>query len=153
MCYKTYKISIIPFIKQKKSLSLLKLNIMKIISLFILFFVLGLSLLTAQNSQVKKSPVGTWKFEAPYAPEGFTSGTIVVAQTGQNYTTTLSFTGNENKITGDKVRLEKDSLLFSVYIQGEDVKVIVKIEEEAKMSGKAVYSQGEVPFTISRKLD
>jgi hypothetical protein len=153
MCYKTYKISIIPFIKQKKSLSLLKLNIMKKISLFILFFVLGLSLLTAQNSQVKKSPVGTWKFEAPYAPEGFTSGTIVVAQTGQNYTTTLSFTGNENKITGDKVRLEKDSLLFSVYIQGEDVKVIVKIEEEAKMSGKAVYSQGEVPFTISRKLD
>lgn len=126
---------------------------MKKVILIILFIVFSLPFLTAQNSQEKKNPVGTWKFEAPYAREGYTSGTIIVCQTDQNYTATISFTGNENKLNGDKVKFEKDTLLFSVYIEGEDVKVLIKIENEAKMSGKAIYSEGEVPLTLTKKLN
>ena len=37
---------------------------------------------SAQNIN-KNNPVGTWKFDAPYAPEGYTSGTIVVGFTDQ----------------------------------------------------------------------
>lgn len=126
---------------------------MKKAILFILFIVFSLPFLTAQNSQEKKNPVGTWKFEAPYAREGYTSGTIIVCQTDQNYTATISFTGNENKLNGDKVKFEKDTLLFSVYIEGEDVKVLIKIENEAKISGKAIYSEGEVQLTLTKKLN
>lgn len=126
---------------------------MKKAILFILFIVFSLPFLTAQNSQEKKNPVGTWKFEAPYAREGYTSGTIIVCQTDQNYTATISFTGNENKLNGDKVKFEKDTLLFLVYIEGEDVKVLIKIENEAKISGKAIYSEGEVQLTLTKKLN
>ena len=126
---------------------------MKKVILIILFIVFSLPFLTAQNSQEKKNPVGTWKFEAPYALEGYTSGTIIVCQTDQNYTATISFTGNENKLNGDKVKFEKDTLLFLVYIEGEDVKVLIKIENEAKMSGKAIYSEGEVQLTLTKKLN
>ena len=126
---------------------------MKKVILIILFIVFSLPFLTAQNSQEKKNPVGTWKFEAPYAREGYTSGTIIVGQTDQIYTTSMSFTGNENKLTGDKVKFEKDTLLFSVYIEGEDVKVLIKIENEAKISGKAIYSEGEVLLTLTKKLN
>ena len=126
---------------------------MKKVILIILFIVFSLPFLTAQNSQEKKNPVGTWKFEAPYAPEGYTSGTIIVGQTDLIYTTSMSFTGNENKLTGDKVKFEKDTLLFLVYIEGEDVKVLIKIENEAKMSGKAIYSEGEVLLTLTKKLN
>ena len=32
--------------------------------------------LCGQAKPVKKDPSGKWKFEAPYAPEGYTTGTM-----------------------------------------------------------------------------
>lgn len=123
--------------------------------IFILLTIALLSVINlyGQNNPAKLSPVGTWKFEAPTAPEGYTSGTIIVGLTGQNYSTTMSFTGNDYKLTGDKVKFENNSLFFSVYIEGEDVKVAVISESKVKMSGKAVYSQGEVPLTLAKKVN
>jgi len=126
---------------KSKILTLLTISLLSVITVY------------GQNNTKKSNPVGTWKFEAPYAREGYTSGTIIVGQADQIYTTTISFTGNENKLTGDKVKFEKDSLLFSVYIEGEDVKILIKVENEAKMSGKAIYSEGEVLLTLTKKLN
>jgi hypothetical protein len=118
----------------------------------ILFILCSLPVLTAQNNQVKSDPVGTWKFEAPYAPEGYTSGTIVVGLTEQKHTANLSFTGNEYKLSGENVKAVNDSVLFSIYLEGQDIKVMLKIENATKMSGKAVYSEGEVPITLTKVL-
>ena len=106
----------------------------------------------AQNSEVKNNPVGTWKFAAPYAPEGYTSGTIVVGFAEKKHTATLSFTGSEYKLMGDKVTSAKDSVLFSVFLEGQDIKVLLKIVSDTNMTGKAVYSEGEVPLTLTRML-
>ncbi len=119
----------------------------------VLFIVFNLPFLTAQNNQVKNNPVGTWKFEAPYAPEGYTSGTIVVGFTEQKHTTTMSFTGSDSILPGEKVRAMNDSVLFSIYLEGQDIKVMLKMENESKMSGKAVYSEGEVPLTLTKMLE
>ena len=35
-------------------------------------------------------------------------------------------------------------------MEGQDIKVMLKIENETKMSGKAVYSEGEVPLTLTK---
>jgi len=118
----------------------------------IMFIVFTLPVLTAQNNQVKNNPVGTWKFEAPYAPEEYASGTIVVGLTDQKHTVTMSFTGSENKLDGEKVKAVNDSVLFSIYLEAGDVKVMLKIESDTIMSGKAVYSEGEVPLTLTRIL-
>ena len=118
----------------------------------VMFIVFSLPVLTAQNNQVKNNPVGTWKFEAPYAPEGYASGTIVVGLTDQKHTVTMLFTGSENKLDGEKVKAVNDSVLFSIYLEAGDVKVMLKIESDTIMSGKAVYSEGEVPLTLTRIL-
>jgi hypothetical protein len=123
---------------------------MKKVILFFLSGVLSLSFLNAQNSKVNKNTPGTWKFEAPYAPEGYTSGTIVVGQEDKNYTATMSFTGSEYKLTGENVKADNDSITFSVYLEGQDIKVLLKVDDNTKMAGKAVYSEGEVPLTLNK---
>jgi hypothetical protein len=111
----------------------------------LLFMVIAVN---GQNNNKKTSPVGSWKFDAPYAPEGYTSGIITVGFENQKNTTSMSFEGSDYKIPGENVKSSSDSLIFSVYIENQDVKVLLKIESEAKMSGKAVYSEGEVPLTL-----
>ena len=123
---------------------------MKKIILSLLFLALSLSFLGAQNIQAKRNPVGSWKFEAPYAPEGYTSGIITVGLEEQKYTASMAFTGSEFVHTGEQVKAVNDSILFSVNVEGQDVQVMLKIEGETKMDGKAVYSDGEVPLTLAK---
>ena len=130
----------------------LNLNFMKKGILIILSIIFSLPILTAQNSQVKNNPIGTWKFSAPYAPEGYTSGTIVVGFEEKKHTATMSFTGSENKVPGEKVTAANDSVLFSVFLEGQDIKIFLKIVSDTNMTGKAVYSEGEVPLTLSKML-
>jgi len=117
---------------------------------FLILSIISVVAASGQTGSKKLSPVGTWKFEAPYAPEGFTSGTIVVGLTEQKYSTTISFAGSESKIFGEKVKAVNDSVLFSVFLQGQDIKVMMKMEDIMKMTGKAVYSEGEIPLTLTK---
>jgi|WetSurMetagenome_2_1015567.scaffolds.fasta_scaffold21132_4 hypothetical protein len=121
----------------------------KILMLVILslasFFALPANAQTVQNN-----PAGKWKFEAPYAPEGFTSGTIEVALADNNYSTSISFTGNDFKIPGEKTKVEKDTLSFTVFVEGNEVAIQLKMEDATKMSGKAHYSEGEIPLTLTK---
>ena len=49
------------------------------IKLLVLVAIAFLSVITVSaQSNSKKDPIGTWKFDAPYAPEGYNTGTIVV---------------------------------------------------------------------------
>lgn len=115
--------------------------------------ILFLSAIAVSGQSINKNnPVGTWKFAAPYAPEGYNTGIIVVGFEDQKHTTTMSFTGSEFKYQGENVKALNDSVLFSIYLQGEDVKVMLKIESDTSMTGKAVYSQGEVPLALSKVL-
>jgi len=120
----------------------------KILTLMIVSFLFVIAV--SGQKITKNNPVGTWKFEAPYAPEGYSSGTIVVGITDQKHTTTMSFTGNDIKIPGENVKAVKDSIYFTVYVEGQDVKVMLKIENDTIMSGKAVYSEGEVPLSLTK---
>lgn len=120
--------------------------------LIILSIIFSLPVLMAQNNQVKINPVGTWKFAAPFAPEGYTSGTIVVGFAEKKHTASMSFTGSENILPGEKVTEVNDSVLFSVFLEGQDIKVLLKIVSDTSMTGKAVYSEGEVPLTLSKML-
>lgn len=125
---------------------------MKKIILSILFVIFSLPIVTAQNNLEKKDPVGKWKFEAPYAPEGYTSGIIEVGFAEKKYSASMMFSGSENKLNGEKVQIEKDTISFFVFIEGEDVAVKLTMENSLKMSGKAVYSEGEVPLSLTKDL-
>jgi len=42
-------------------------------------------------------------------------------------------------------------LAFVVFLEGDQIAVSLKAENDAKMTGKAVYSQGEIPLTLTRE--
>ena len=120
-------------------------------NLFLFLFLLSIvSVVSAQNSKVKNNPVGKWQFEAPLAPEGFTSGTVEVGLTEAKYSAAMVFTASDYKLPGEQVKFDNDILKFVIYIEGTDITVTLKFDSESKMSGKAVYSEGEVPLSLTR---
>jgi len=110
------------------------------------------AVITVSSGQTVKKidPVGTWKFDAPYAPEGYTSGTIVIGLAENKHTATMSFAGSEYKFSGENVKVENDTVSFSIFLEGQDIKVSIKGDADAKLVGKAVYSEGEVPLTLTK---
>jgi hypothetical protein len=124
----------------------------KIFALFIITFFLSINVY-GQAGASKTDPSGTWKFEAPSAGEGYDSGTILVGMAEKKYTATIIFTGSEYKIAGEKVKFEKEILTFSIYLEGEEIGTTLKMETGTKMTGKAVYSGGEVPITLTKSVE
>jgi hypothetical protein len=123
----------------------------RILTISVLFLFLSVTM-SAQTTAKKDSALGRWKFEAPYAPEGFTSGVIEFSMTDNKYSSAILFTGNDYKIPGDKTILEKDTISFSIIIEGNEVSVSLKPENDSKITGKAVYFEGEIPLTLTREV-
>ena len=111
-----------------------------------LFSVVGVSGQIAN----KNHSAGTWKFDAPYAPEGYSSGTIVIGSAEKKDTATMAFGTGEYKLGGENVKIVNDSILFSIFLEGQDIRVMLKVNNDTLMSGKAVYSEGEVPLTLTK---
>jgi len=125
---------------------------MKKLFSFAMLLVFSISLINAQTTKTKKDPAGEWKFEAPYAPEGYTTGKITIGFAEKKYTAVISMTGSDYKINGENVKFENDSLTFSVYLEGETVGVKMKMEDTVKMTGAATSSQGEIPVTATKQV-
>lgn len=107
---------------------------------------------SAQKVEVKNDPVGKWLFEAPYAPEGFTVGTIDVTLSEKEYKATMVFTANGYTLNGEKVGFRNDSLFFSLYMEGQDIAIKLKFVDEKSMSGVAMAPDGEVPLLLKRDM-
>lgn len=126
---------------------------MKNRSLFaVVIFMISLLSANAQDNQTKLSPAGDWKFEAPYAPEGFTTGLINIGLTDNKQTASISFNGSEYKIQGENVKVSGDTVTFKVYLEGQDISIRLIMENDAKMSGKATYIEGEIPLTLTKQV-
>jgi hypothetical protein len=123
----------------------------KICTLLIIMLLTALSV-SAQSQSRKKDPVGQWKFEAPVAPEGYTSGNIVIGLAEKKYSASMAFSGMDYKFPGENLKVVKDSVFFSIIVEGESVAVRLKTEDAAKMTGTATYSGGVVPLTLSKEI-
>jgi len=125
---------------------------MKRVTLLVTFILAVFISGSAQITKPEADPVGIWKFEAPYAPEGFNSGIIVISREEMKHIATLSFTGSDYKLNGENVIVEKDTVTFSINLEGQVIKVSLKGDSDAKMVGKAVYTDGEVPLTLTKTV-
>jgi hypothetical protein len=106
----------------------------------------------AQDSKVQKQdPAGKWKFEAPTAPQGYTSGTMIFNLAENKYSAGTIFTNFDYKFPGEKVKFVNDSLFFVINIQGQMINYKLKIENPVKMSGKATFPEGTVPITLTKQ--
>lgn len=117
----------------------------------ILFFFSILTVISAQDAaSQKKNPVGNWKFEAPYAPQGYNNGSIIVVSAENKLSATMSFDSMQYQFPAEKVKAVADSLYFSINLEGQSVDVSLKLTDDSNMTGKAVYSEGSVPLTVKR---
>jgi hypothetical protein len=124
---------------------------MRKILVTLLIVVAGLSTLTAQKTSSKFKPEGKWQFEAPSAPEGYTFGSMEVTFADKKYAALMGLPGGgDYKLPGDQVKFENGELTFKLYIEGEEILISLKPEGNDKMTGKAVYSGGDIPLTCNR---
>ena len=107
--------------------------------------------LNAQSSVSKNNPVGKWSFDAPAAPQGYTSGIVEVTLEQNKYSATMSFEGMDFKIPAETVKFEKDTLNVSINVNGTDVSIKLKFDEADKMSGAAATYEGEIPLVLTRE--
>jgi hypothetical protein len=121
----------------------------KIIAAFTAVLLLPV-LISAQQVQ-KKDPVGIWKFEVPDAPEGYRSGSLSIALAGKKYSASMFFPEYSIKIPAEKISVVKDSVFFTMYTEGREVNISLKITGPLKMQGKAVHFEGEIPLSLTKE--
>jgi len=121
-------------------------------SFFIIFIFIFGFLTVNVFSAIVYDPIGKWKFTAPGAPYGYDQGIIEIVKEDDEFRATISFTGMDYKFELEKVKFEEEKLNFNLYLEGEDVYVLMSFSEEDKLSGKAIYSQGEVTLYATREV-
>ncbi|MCK7536093.1 MAG: hypothetical protein MZV63_36460 [Marinilabiliales bacterium] len=90
-------------------------------SKFLAILVISMISVITLNGQAaapnKLNPVGQWSYAAPYAPEGYQSGTVEIGLTDGKYTASFSVTGSDYKMPAEKVKFENDVVSFIVMIE------------------------------------
>jgi hypothetical protein len=99
-----------------------------------------------------KDITGTWNYYAPYAPEGYQNGVIIVGSGGNQKSVFLSFQNSDSPVPANNVKITGDSLEFSIFFQGDSVDVLLKLQSDTVMTGKAVSPEGETDLSLKRKL-
>ena len=120
---------------------------MKKLSLFVLFF-LGLIVCVNGNSPVKESLKGIWEYRVPDAPYEYSTGTFVFGEVDGKPTLTVKFKSGA-EVKAKDVRIENDSVIFSVTVEYELVKVTGKLADN-RITGKASSSQGVMGLTAEK---
>jgi hypothetical protein len=120
----------------------------KIIQLsLVIVILLSGSLLT--NAQIKPLYIGNWKFEATTAPEGFTFGTIDFKKDS----VFMAFTDANYKYPSNWIKVKGDSIIYEADINETIVLFSLKIIDKKKISGNAVWNDGETIMTLTKKED
>lgn len=110
--------------------------------------VLGLFLAMIVGSVIagttSKELVGTWNYEAPYAPYEYSKGKLVFTENGDKVEGKIKI--GEYAIDMRNVKVEGESVSFGAYVEGEYVSIKFKIEK-TKFTGTASYSEGSIEVT------
>jgi hypothetical protein len=115
----------------------------------ILMLVMLAASFTTVNAQKKVDPVGTWSYEAEYAPYEYSEGDIVVSKEEKEYKVEIKL-GEYYKINAENVEYKDNVLSFDIYVEGETVAVKTSMEKETH-KGTASYSEGTLKLSGKKK--
>jgi hypothetical protein len=122
------------------------------LGLFILMsLVISATLNGAEPAPKKFTPVGTWKFSAPSAPEGYNASDLIISKEGREYKVIFALS-EYYKITASDVEYKKKNLSFTLYIETETVFIKGSFEED-KFTGTASYSEGVIDVSAVREKE
>ena len=125
---------------------------MKKVITLILISLFSISLLPAQTGKQSASLLGKWKFEAPAAPEGYNTGNIIISFAEDKYSSSVSMTGSDYVIPGDKTKVENGTVSFTLLLDGAEIAINLKSESNTKMTGIAIAPDGEIPLTLTKEV-
>lgn len=108
-------------------------------------FIFSISLLL--EAQVHDSYTGNWKFEAPDAPEGSTTGNIVI----KINTIVMTF-DDMQEYPSSWIKFRNDSLIYETAFDLATVVFSLKIVNKSTMTGKAVWEGGESEVTLTKRI-
>ena len=91
-----------------------------------------------------KELVGTWNYEAPYAPYEYSKGKLIFTENGEKVEGKIKI--GEYAIDMRNVKIEGEEVSFGAYVEGEYVSIKFKIEK-TKFTGTASYSEGSIEVT------
>ncbi len=134
-------------INNQKLLVMKQKNITGILLLLVL--VIFTTSLTFAPGEKKFSPVGTWDFKALEAPEGYTSGNLVISKKESGYSVTMEFS-EYLKFNAVDVVYKNKKIEFTVYIEDETVAISGTFDKD-NFTGEASYSGGVIDLTAVRK--
>ena len=91
-----------------------------------------------------KDVVGTWNYDAPYAPYEYSKGKLVFTENGEKVEGKIKIGSYE--IDMRNVKVEGNDISFGAYVEGEYVSIKMKIDKK-KFTGTASYSEGSIEVT------
>jgi len=95
-----------------------------------------------------KDLVGTWNYEAPYAPYEYSTGKLVFTEAGDKVEGKIKI--GEYEIDMRNVKIEGDKVSFGAYIEGEYVKIDATVKKKA-LTGTVSYSEGSMEVTAEKE--
>lgn len=101
----------------------------------------------------KNDPVGKWNFKIIGAPYGYELGTFEIEKDKKVYSGSMKFTGLDYKFLLEEVSYIEGKLGFSLYVEGQDILIVLEFSDKDKLSGKVAYSEGELGMTAERLKD
>ena len=88
-----------------------------------------------------KDLVGTWNYEAPYAPYEYSTGKLVFTEAGDKVEGKIKI--GEYEIDMRNVKVEGEKVTFGAYIEGEYVSLKITVKKNT-FTGTASYSEGSM---------
>lgn len=92
---------------------------------------------------------GSWTYSAPYAPYGYETGTIVLTQKDQKSTALVEI--GYSKLENIEVTQKEEKLLFSLFIEGTTVEVMLSPNGKDELIGTAQVDGSEIKVVAKRK--
>ena len=91
-----------------------------------------------------KDVVGTWNYEAPYAPYEYSAGKLIFSENGDKLEGKIKI--GEYEIEMRNVKSEGEDVSFGAYVEGEYVTIKITVAKD-KFKGTASYSEGSLEVT------
>ena len=95
-----------------------------------------------------KDFVGTWNYEAPYAPYEYSSGKLIFTETGDKVEGKIKI--GEYEIDMRNVKVDGEKIEFGAYVEGEYIKCTATVKKNA-LTGTVSYSEGSMEVTAEKE--
>jgi len=95
-----------------------------------------------------KSPIGTWEYTVEDVPYEYSAGVLIITKEKEEYKVVVKV--NYNTLTASEVKVNENTVNFSVYIEGGKVQVSLQVKDDL-IQGTADSTEGSFSLKGKKK--